>query len=55
LVTFDGSPAAHLFQAARSLGVPAVAAVDLDPAVLASGDWGVAVDGNQGTVSIMEW
>jgi phosphohistidine swiveling domain-containing protein len=55
LVTFDGSPAAHLFEAARSLGVPAIAAVDLDPAVLASGDWAVAVDGNQGTVSIMEW
>ena len=55
LVTFDGSPAAHLFEVARSLGVPAVAAVDLDPAVLASGDWAVAVDGNQGTVSIMEW
>jgi len=55
LVTFDGSPAAHLFEAARSLGVPAVAAVDLDPVVMAAGEWGVAVDGSRGAVAIMEW
>ncbi len=55
LVTLGGSPAAHLFESARSLGVPAVAGADLDLGVLASGSWAAAVDGTRGTVALTEW
>ena len=55
LVTLNGSPGAHLFESARSLGVPAVAAVDLDLAGLARSDWAVSVDGTRGSVAVMEW
>jgi phosphohistidine swiveling domain-containing protein len=51
LVTAGGSSGAHLFEVARSLGVPAVAGVDLtgvlDRASL------VAVDGDAGRVSVL--
>jgi phosphohistidine swiveling domain-containing protein len=50
VVTAGGSPAAHLFEVARSLGVPAVAGVDLTgarPRAL------VSVDGNAGRVSVL--
>ncbi|HUO46079.1 MAG TPA: PEP-utilizing enzyme [Acidimicrobiia bacterium] len=55
LVTVTGSPAAHLFESARSLGVPAVAAVTLDPTSLSSGAWAVALDGTRGTVTFTDW
>jgi len=51
LVSTGGSSGAHLFEVARSLGVPAV--IGVDPAT--SGEAGslVAVDGNSGVVSIL--
>jgi hypothetical protein len=48
IVTETGSPAAHLFEAARALGVPAVCGVALPP-----GDHIVAVDGSSGTVATL--
>lgn len=49
LVTEAGSPASHLFESARSLGVPAVCGLDLgdDPNLI------VAVDGHSGVVSTL--
>jgi hypothetical protein len=49
LVTGTGSPAAHLFDSARSLGIPAVCGVDIgeDPDLI------VAVDGHRATVATM--
>lgn len=49
LVTDRGSPAAHVFEAARSLGVPAVCGVDLGPDV----DQIIAVDGYTGVVTTL--
>jgi hypothetical protein len=46
LVTEKGSPAAHLFESARALHVPAVCGVTIPP-----GDWIVAVDGFTGVVA----
>jgi hypothetical protein len=60
LVTVGGSPAAHLFDAARALGVPAVCAVDLEdlletsPAE-ATGEVAMAVDGSAGSVAAVPW
>jgi phosphoenolpyruvate-protein kinase (PTS system EI component) len=50
LVTTTGSPAAHLFEAARALRVPAVCGVDLG----APGHQVVAVDGTDGAVALLE-
>ena len=50
LVTVSGSPAAHLFEAARALRVPAVCGVDLG----APGHQVVAVDGTTGVVAILD-
>lgn len=47
LVTASGSPAAHLFEAARALRVPAVCGVDLGP----PREQVVAVDGTAGLVA----
>jgi hypothetical protein len=59
LVTCAGSPAAHLFETARSLSVPAVASVDLSSSVgeiaAATGRFAVAVDGSRGLVFSSEW
>jgi phosphoenolpyruvate-protein kinase (PTS system EI component) len=46
VVTETGSPAAHLFESARALRVPAVCGVTIPP-----GDWIVAVDGQDGIVA----
>ncbi len=46
LVTTTGSPAAHLFESARALGVPAVCGVELPP-----GELMMAVDGSSGIVA----
>ncbi len=46
LVTETGSPAAHLFESARALAIPAVCGVSLPP-----GDLMVAVDGSSGVVA----
>jgi phosphoenolpyruvate-protein kinase (PTS system EI component) len=48
LVTESGSPAAHLFESARALRIPAVCGVSLPP-----GEQIVAVDGHDGIVSTM--
>ncbi len=59
LVTSAGSPAAHLFETARSLNVPAVTSVELSPSLgdiaAATGRFAVAVDGNRGLVFSSEW
>jgi hypothetical protein len=55
LLTLSGSPAAHLFESARSLGVPAVAAADLELSLFTTGSWAVAVNGAAGTVSVDRW
>ncbi len=47
LVTASGSPAAHLFESARALGVPAICGVRLP-----EGDQIVAVDGHNGVAAI---
>ena len=60
LVTTSGSPAAHLFEAARSLNVPAVCSVDLagPPGMdltAATGRFAVAIDGSRGVVFTSDW
>ncbi|HEX9343302.1 MAG TPA: PEP-utilizing enzyme, partial [Actinomycetota bacterium] len=53
VVTFGGSPAAHLFQVARSLGVPAVAGCGgLDGRLAPDADAVLAVDGGSGEVGL---
>ena len=60
VVTTGGSPAAHLFESARALAIPAVCGVRLnealggEPAGL-SGKRALAVDGHGGTVYAMMW
>jgi hypothetical protein len=49
LVTDRGSPAAHVFESARSLGIPAVCGVDLG----SEADQIVAVDGYSGVVAVL--
>lgn len=49
LVTDRGSPGAHVFESARSLGVPAVCGVDLGPVT----DEIIAVDGYSGVVATL--
>jgi hypothetical protein len=48
IVTETGSPAAHLFESARALRVPAVCGVTIP-----AGDWIVAVDGQDGVVAMI--
>ncbi len=60
LITTGGGPAAHLFESARALAIPALAAVDLESLVgtdlvSASGRFSIAVDGNEGRLWVMEW
>ncbi len=60
VVTTGGGPAAHLFESARALAIPAVAAIHLDdilggdPATM-SGKVSLAVDGVEGRVWAHEW
>jgi hypothetical protein len=49
IVTATGSPAAHLFESARSLGIPAVCGVKLPPAQNRI----VAIDGDSGLVATL--
>ena len=60
VVTVAGSPAAHLFESARSLNVPAVCSVDLEDFLgpnLAetTGKFTLAVDGSRGMVYVSDW
>jgi hypothetical protein len=48
IVTATGSPAAHLFESARALGIPAVCGVELP-----EGEQVVAVDGHNGVVATL--
>jgi pyruvate,water dikinase len=48
LVTETGSPAAHLFESARALGVPAVAGVEVP-----DGEHIIAIDGSSGLVATL--
>jgi hypothetical protein len=60
LVTLSGGPGAHLFEAARSLNVPAVCGIgssfigDTSAATL-TGRHMVAVDGDNGRIHLSEW
>lgn len=60
VVTIGGGPAAHLFESARALGIPAVAGVHLVELAgpdlrVVSGRLSMAVDGGTGTVWAMPW
>lgn len=56
LVTVGGGPAAHLFESAQALAIPAVCGIDRQTAdELFAGDCLVAVDGDGGAVYSMEW
>lgn len=60
IVTTGGGAAAHLFESARALAIPAVCAIDLDEALgmpvgRASGRFSMAIDGVSGTVHLAEW
>lgn len=54
LISATGNPSAHLFDVARTLGVPAVAGVDLTADGVAAHDGAlVAVDGSTGDVAVL--
>lgn len=60
VITTGGGPAAHLFESARSLGIPALCATRIEDLVGAelgdiSGEWALAVDGTTATVHGVEW
>ena len=60
LITTGGGPAAHLFESARALAIPAVASVHLEgllggSLVELNGRFSLAVDGNAGQVWAHEW
>ena len=60
VVTTGGGPAAHLFESARALAIPAVSAIHLEEALgdtlaAADGHFAVAVDGVAGSVFVSEW
>lgn len=54
LVTSEGSEGAHLFEVARSLGVPAVTGLCLDVPGTEAPSTFLAVDGDHGTVAVLE-
>lgn len=60
VITTGGSPAAHLFESARALAIPAVCGVHLNDALSGSpeqltGERALAVDGHTGTVYATVW
>ncbi len=60
LITTGGGPAAHLFESARALAIPALAATRIEDLVGSSlehitTDWGLAVDGANGVVYGLPW
>lgn len=60
LITTGGGPAAHLFESARALAIPAITSVDLEGVLgvdlaAASGRFSIAVDGNEGRAWTMPW
>jgi pyruvate,water dikinase len=60
LVTTGGSPAAHLFESARSLNVPAVCSLDLGRSLgvdlaATTGRFALAIHGTSGLVYSSDW
>ncbi|MGI9610607.1 MAG: PEP/pyruvate-binding domain-containing protein [Acidimicrobiia bacterium] len=60
LITTGGGPAAHLFESARSLGIPALCATRVEDLIGCeltdvAVEWALAVDGNAGVVHGVEW
>lgn len=60
VITTGGSSAAHLFESARSLGIPALCATRIEEVVGAeldevTGQWALAVDGTAATVHALPW
>jgi phosphoenolpyruvate-protein kinase (PTS system EI component) len=60
LVTTGGGPAAHLFESARALGIPAVCAARIEEVIGSelgdvSQEWALAVDGDAATVHGVQW
>ena len=61
VVTTGGSPAAHLFESARALAIPAVSGARIEEIIgrdlqePGQRDMVLAVDGSNGTVAGMEW
>jgi hypothetical protein len=60
VVTTAGSPAAHLFESARALGIPAVASIRLEDMLgtdlaAADGRFALALDGDGGLVYATDW
>ncbi len=60
LITTGGGPAAHLFESARAINIPAVCAIHLDQALgtslrRANHHKSLAVDGEIGWVAITDW
>lgn len=60
LITTGGGPAAHLFESARSLGIPALCATRIEDLLGAGLDevtteWALAVDGSNGVVHGVPW
>jgi phosphohistidine swiveling domain-containing protein len=54
LVTHEGSEGAHLFEVARSLGVPAVTSLQVsEPGALAPGSL-IAVDGARSAIAVVD-
>jgi phosphohistidine swiveling domain-containing protein len=54
LVTTEGSEGAHLFDVARSLGVPAVTSLSMsEPGTIAPGSL-IAVDGDRGAIAVLD-
>ena len=60
LVTTGGGPAAHLFESARALAIPALCATRVEdligrPLAHPGSDWALAVDGSNGVVYGVPW
>lgn len=60
VVTVGGGPAAHLFESARALGIPAVCGVRPEDVLgtslaEASGEFALAIDGSSGALYLTEW
>lgn len=60
VATIGGGPAAHLFESARALAIPAICGVRLEEALgtspdEASGAFALALDGSSGTLYVTDW
>ncbi len=60
LITTGGGPAAHLFESARSLGIPALCATRVEELTgseldRVGAEWALAVDGTNGMAYATAW